>query len=55
MTRTDAKGTILIADFDIGDVDIERAIVEGAGFELLAARCKSEDEAIERARTSTAS
>ncbi|MET9244593.1 C-terminal binding protein [Nonomuraea sp. NPDC003709] len=48
MTRTDAKGTILIADFDFGDVDIERAIVEGAGFELLAAQCKSEDEVIEK-------
>ncbi|MGV9378750.1 C-terminal binding protein [Nonomuraea sp. NPDC003707] len=48
MTRTDAKGTILIADFDFGDVDIERAIVEGAGFELLAAQCRSEDEVIEK-------
>ncbi|GAA4906062.1 C-terminal binding protein [Nonomuraea thailandensis] len=40
----------MIADSDFGDVDIERAIVEGAGFELLAARCKSEDEVIERGR-----
>ncbi|WP_433432587.1 C-terminal binding protein [Nonomuraea sp. CA-141351] len=50
MTRTDAKGTILIADSDFGDVDIERAVVEGAGFELLAAQCKSEDEVIEKGR-----
>ncbi|MFG2074536.1 C-terminal binding protein [Nonomuraea maritima] len=50
MTRTDARGTIMIADFDFGDVDIERAIVEGAGFELLAAQCKSEDEVIEKGR-----
>ncbi|GAA2216097.1 C-terminal binding protein [Nonomuraea monospora] len=50
MTRTDPRGTIMIADSDFGDVDIERAIVEGAGFELLAAQCKSEDEVIERGR-----
>ncbi|MFI9596438.1 C-terminal binding protein [Nonomuraea sp. NPDC052265] len=50
MTRTDARGTIMIADSDFGDVDIERAIVEGAGFELLAEQCKSEDEVIEKGR-----
>ncbi|MFF4242394.1 C-terminal binding protein [Actinomadura geliboluensis] len=50
MTRTDGQGTILIADYDFGDVDIERAIVEGAGFRLVAAQCKSEDEVIERGR-----
>ena len=38
--------TILVADFDFGDVDIERAIVEGAGFRLAAAQCKSEDDVI---------
>ncbi|MEV0311331.1 C-terminal binding protein [Nonomuraea fuscirosea] len=50
MTRTDARGTIMIADSDFGDVDIEREIVEEAGFELLAAQCKNEDEVIERGR-----
>ncbi|MEV5493894.1 C-terminal binding protein [Nonomuraea fuscirosea] len=50
MTRTDARGTIMIADSDFGDVDIEREIVEDAGFELLAAQCKNEDEVIERGR-----
>lgn len=45
-----AKGTILIADSDFGDVDVERAIVEGAGFRLVAAQCKSEDEVIEKGR-----
>ncbi|MEU5869379.1 C-terminal binding protein [Nonomuraea sp. NPDC047529] len=50
MTRTDARGTIMIADSDFGDVDIERAIVEGAGFELQAEQCKSEDEVIEKGR-----
>jgi D-3-phosphoglycerate dehydrogenase / 2-oxoglutarate reductase len=52
MKRPDAqsKGTILIADCDFGDVTIERAIIEGAGFEILAAQCKSEDEVIEHGR-----
>ncbi|PZG23551.1 C-terminal binding protein [Nonomuraea aridisoli] len=50
MTRTDPRGTILIADSDFGDADIERAIVEGAGFELRTAQCKSEDEVIEQGR-----
>jgi hypothetical protein len=45
-----SKGTILIADYDFGNVDIERAIVENAGFELVAAQCKSEDEVIEHGR-----
>ncbi|HEY2527148.1 MAG TPA: C-terminal binding protein [Xanthobacteraceae bacterium] len=45
-----SKGTILIADYDFGDVNIERAIIEGAGFEVLAAQCKSEDEVIEHGR-----
>lgn len=40
----------MIADSDFGDVDIEREIVEDAGFELLAAQCKNEDEVIERGR-----
>src|SRR5262245_59630028 len=45
-----SKGTILIADYDFGDVNIERTIVEGAGFELVTAQCKSEDEVIEHGR-----
>jgi D-isomer specific 2-hydroxyacid dehydrogenase, catalytic domain len=51
-TRKEAnsKGTILIADYDFGDVNIERAIIESAGFELVAAQCKSEDEVIEHGR-----
>ncbi|WP_267715958.1 C-terminal binding protein [Streptomyces sp. CoH17] len=50
MTRTDPDRTVLIADSDFGDVDIERAVVEGAGLRLLAAQCKSEDEVIEAGR-----
>src|SRR5262245_14562761 len=51
-TKKNAKDqrTILIADYDFGDVDIERKIIEGAGFQLVAAQCKSEDEVIEHGR-----
>src|SRR5215510_3585664 len=44
------KQTILIADYDFGDVNIERGIIEGAGFQLVAAQCKTEDEVIEHGR-----
>jgi D-3-phosphoglycerate dehydrogenase len=40
------QGTVLIADYDFGNVDIEREIIEGAGFALVPAQCKSEDEVI---------
>ena len=45
---------VVIADSDYGDVDIERAIIEEAGFELIAAQCKTEDEVIEVARDAAA-
>jgi D-3-phosphoglycerate dehydrogenase len=45
---------VVIADYDYGDVDIERAIIEQAGFELVAAQCKSEDEVIEAAHDAAA-
>ena len=45
---------VVIADYDFGDVDIERAIVERAGFELVAAQSKTEDEVIEVARDAAA-
>jgi D-3-phosphoglycerate dehydrogenase / 2-oxoglutarate reductase len=38
--------TVVIADYDYGDVDVERQIIEGAGFRLRALQCKSEDELI---------
>jgi D-3-phosphoglycerate dehydrogenase len=44
------KDTVLIADYDFDDVDIERGIIEGAGFALVAAQCKNEDEVIARGR-----
>lgn len=49
-TTTQAKGTILIADHDFGELDIERAVIEGAGFRLVAAQCKTEDEVVEHGR-----
>ncbi|WP_327001122.1 C-terminal binding protein [Dactylosporangium sp. NBC_01737] len=49
MTPTD-RGTIMIADSDFGDTDIERAIVEEAGFALHSYQCKSEAEVIEHGR-----
>jgi D-3-phosphoglycerate dehydrogenase / 2-oxoglutarate reductase len=49
-----ALGTILVADSDFGDVEIERSIIEGAGFELRAAQCKTEDDVIEAGRDADA-
>ena len=46
--------TVVIADYDFGDVAIERAIIEGAGLTLTAAHCKSEDEVIDIARDADA-
>lgn len=51
---TTAGPTVVIADYDYGDVDTERAIVERAGFALVAAQCKTEDEVIEVARDAAA-
>jgi D-3-phosphoglycerate dehydrogenase len=45
-----ALGTILVADYDFGDVEIERSIIEGSGFELRAAQCKTEDDVIKAGR-----
>jgi D-3-phosphoglycerate dehydrogenase len=48
------NATVVIADYDYGDVDIEREIVETAGFELIAAQCKTEDDVIAVARNAHA-
>jgi dihydroxy-acid dehydratase len=37
---------IVVLDYDFGEIDIERSIIEGAGFELASAQCKSEDDVI---------
>jgi dihydroxy-acid dehydratase len=47
-------GKVVIADYDFGDVDVERKIVESAGFELVPAQCKTEKEVIEVARDADA-
>ena len=44
----DAK--VVIADYDFGDVDVERKILEAAGLRLVAIQAKSEDELIVEAR-----
>jgi len=46
--------TVVIADYDYGNVDVERAIIERAGFELVAAQCKTEDEVIDVAHDAVA-
>jgi D-3-phosphoglycerate dehydrogenase len=46
--------TVVIADYDFGDVATERAIIEGAGLKLTAAHCKTEDEVIDVARDADA-
>ena len=46
--------TVVIADYDYGDVDIERAIIEAAGLRLIAAQCTTEDQVIEAARNADA-
>jgi D-3-phosphoglycerate dehydrogenase len=38
--------TVVIADYDYGDVEVERAIVEGAGFRLRALQSRTEDDLV---------
>jgi dihydroxy-acid dehydratase len=49
-----ARGRVVILDYDFGDVDVERRIVEAAGFELVPEQCKSEAEVIAVARDADA-
>ena len=49
-----AGQTVVITDYDYGDVDIERAIIEGAGLRLVAAQCKTEEDVIAAARDADA-
>lgn len=53
MSSKNAK-TVVIADYDFGDVTIERSIIERAGLALTAAQCKTEDEVIDVARDADA-
>ena len=54
MADSSRQKTVVIADYDYGDVDIERAIIEGAGLRLTAAECKTEDDVIAAARDADA-
>ena len=49
MADNTRQKTVVIADYDYGDVDIERAIIEDVGLRLVAAQCKTEDDVIEAA------
>ena len=52
---TDRPGpTVVITDYDYGDVDIERAVIEAAGLRLVAAQCTTEDEVIDATRAADA-
>ncbi|MCL2725312.1 MAG: dihydroxy-acid dehydratase [Polyangiaceae bacterium] len=44
--RRGERVKVVVLDYDFGDVDIERSILEGAGFDLVAAQCKTDDEVI---------
>jgi D-3-phosphoglycerate dehydrogenase len=45
-----SKPVVVVADYDFGDVDLERSIIDAAGFELVAAQCKTEDDVVAVAR-----
>ena len=46
--------TVVVADYDFGDVEIERRIIEDAGYRLVALQCKSEDDLLGGARDAAA-
>jgi D-3-phosphoglycerate dehydrogenase len=49
-----SKPKVVITDFDYGNVDIERAILEAIGAEVVAVQAKSEDDLLDVARDCTA-
>jgi D-3-phosphoglycerate dehydrogenase len=44
------KRKVVISDYDFGDIEVERSILESAGFRLVALQVKSEEELIPEAR-----
>jgi len=52
-TRPD-QPLVVITDFDYGDIDVERAILEKAGAKVVALQAKSEDDLFDAAPTCTA-
>lgn len=51
---TARRARVVISDYDYGDVDVERAIVEGAGHELVALQCRTDDELAREAQGAVA-
>lgn len=49
-----ARPKVVIADYDYGDIEIERAILEAAGAEVVALQAKTEDDLVEAARDCSA-
>jgi D-3-phosphoglycerate dehydrogenase / 2-oxoglutarate reductase len=45
-----SRPKVVITDYDYGDVEIEKAILEGVGAEVVALQAKSEDDLLEAAR-----
>ena len=45
--QKNTKQPVVIADYDYGNVNIEREIIEQAGLTLVAAQCKNEDDVID--------
>jgi D-3-phosphoglycerate dehydrogenase / 2-oxoglutarate reductase len=54
MADEPAQKTVVIADYDYGDTDIERAIIEEADLRLVSAHCKTEEDVIAAARDADA-
>jgi D-3-phosphoglycerate dehydrogenase / 2-oxoglutarate reductase len=46
--------TVLITDCDMGPADLERAVLEPAGFQVVHADCRTQDDVIQAARSSEA-
>ncbi|TXR55567.1 C-terminal binding protein [Quadrisphaera setariae] len=46
--------TVLVTDCDMGPADLERAVLEGAGWHLVEAACRTEDDVVAAARASGA-
>jgi D-3-phosphoglycerate dehydrogenase / 2-oxoglutarate reductase len=54
MADNTGQKTVVIADYDYDNVEIERAIIEDAGLRLATAQCKTEDDVIAVARDADA-
>ena len=46
---SEARKTVVIADYDFGDLDVERSILEPLGFDVVGLQAKSEDDLIDAA------